>query len=50
MRFLKWREEKRRGRGRWAPSAKPPSIEQVTEKIVRQVMAIKKHRERRGDG
>ncbi|MET1111651.1 MAG: hypothetical protein ABWX67_09020 [Allosphingosinicella sp.] len=48
MRFLKWREEKRRGRGRWAPRAKPPSIEQVTEKIVRRVMAIKRHRERGG--
>ena len=50
MRFLKWREEKRRGRGRWAPRAKPPSIEQVTEKIVRRVMAIKRHRERGGEG
>jgi hypothetical protein len=48
MRFLKWREEKRRGRGRWAPRAKPPSIEQVTEKIVRRVLAIKRHRERGG--
>ena len=50
MRFLKWREEKRRGRGRWAPRAKPPSIEQVTEKLVRRVMAIKRHRERGGGG
>jgi hypothetical protein len=49
MRFLKWREEKRRGRGRWAPRAKPPSIEQVTEKIVRRVEAIKRHRERGGE-
>ena len=49
MRFLKWREEKRRGRGRWAPRSKPPSIEQVTEKIVRRVMAIKRHRERGGE-
>lgn len=48
MRFLKWREEKRRGRGRWAPRAKPPGIEQVTEKIVRRVLAIKRHRERGG--
>jgi hypothetical protein len=48
MRFLKWREEKRRGRGRWAPRAKPPTIEQVTEKIVRRVLAIKRHRERGG--
>jgi len=48
MRFLKWREEKRRGRGRWAPRAKPPSIEEVTEKIVRRVEAIKRHRQRGG--
>lgn len=44
MRFLKWREEKRRGRGRWAPRGKPPSIEEVTEKLVRRVEAIKRHR------
>lgn len=48
MRFLKWREEKRRGRGRRTPYAKPPSIEEVTEKIVRQVQAIKRHRQRGG--
>lgn len=48
MRFLKWREEKRRGRGRRAPHAKPPSIEEVTEKIVRRVEAIKRHRARGG--
>ncbi len=46
MRFLKWREEKRRGRGRRTPRAKPPSIEQVTDKIIRQVEAIKRHRRR----
>lgn len=49
MRFLKWREEKRRGRGRWAPRAQPPSIEEVTEKIVRRVEAIKRHRQREED-
>lgn len=48
MRFLKWREEKRRGRGRRTPHAKPPSIEEVTEKIVRRVEAIKRHRARGG--
>lgn len=48
MRFLKWREEKRRGRGRRTPHAKPPTIEQVTEKIVRRVEAIKRHRARGG--
>jgi hypothetical protein len=47
MRFLKWREEKRRGRRR-TPHAKPPSIEEVTEKIVRRVEAIKRHRARGG--
>ena len=46
LRFLKWREEKRRGRGRWAPLAAPPSIEEVTETIVRRVEAIKRHRRR----
>lgn len=51
MRFLKWREEKRRGGGRWAPRAKPPPIEEVTENIVRKVEAIKRHRARnQGDG
>jgi hypothetical protein len=50
MRFLKWREEKRRGRGRHAPRARPPSIEEVTEKIVRRVEAIKRHRQRDGGG
>jgi hypothetical protein len=50
MRFLKWREERRRGGGRWAPRARPPSIEDVTEKIVRQVEAIKRHRRREEDG
>jgi hypothetical protein len=49
MRFLKWREEKRRGRGRWAPRAKPPSIEAVTDKIVRRVEAIKRHRRREAE-
>ena len=44
MRFLKWREEKKRGRGRRTPRSKPPSIEQVTETIVRRVEAIKRHR------
>jgi hypothetical protein len=45
MRFLKWREEKRRGSGRRAPKAKPPPIEEVTEKIVRRVAAIERHRQ-----
>jgi len=50
MRFLRWREEKRRGRGRWAPRAKPPSIEEVTESIVRKVNAIKRLRQREEKG
>ena len=50
FRFLKWREEKRRGEKRRAPRAKPPSIEEVTEKIVRRVEAIKRHRRQAGDG
>jgi hypothetical protein len=45
MRFLKWREEKRRG-GRRTPAAKAPTIEEVTEKVVRQVAAIKRHAEK----
>ena len=50
MRFLKWREEKRRGRGRRTPRAKPPSIEEVTEKIIRRVEAIERHRQRDAGG
>ncbi|HEX8620796.1 MAG TPA: hypothetical protein VF718_02415 [Allosphingosinicella sp.] len=46
MRFLKWREERRRGRGHRGPRSKLPSIEQVTDKLVRQVEAIKRHRRR----
>lgn len=49
LRFLKWREEKRRGGGRrGAAIAQPPSIEEVTERIVRKVEAIKRHRARDG--
>lgn len=48
MRFLKWRQEKKAGRGRRGRVPTPPSIEAVTEKIVRRVKAIKKHRERGG--
>jgi hypothetical protein len=48
MRFLKWRQEKKAGRGRRGRVPAPPSIESVTEKIVRKVAAIKKHRERGG--
>lgn len=49
IRFLKWREEKRRGGGRRGRVPKPPSIDEVTERIVRQVHAIKGQR-KRGEG
>lgn len=48
MRFLKWRQEKKAGRGRRGRVPEPPSIETVTEKIVRRVEAIRKHRARGG--
>lgn len=49
LRFLKWREEKKNGRARRRGSIPArPSIEDVTEKIVRQVEAIKRHRARNG--
>lgn len=51
LKFLKWREEKRRGggrRGRGDRGPPVPSIEEVTERIVRRVEAIKRHRERFG--
>jgi hypothetical protein len=48
MRFLKWRQEKKAGRGRRGRVPAPPSIEAVTEKIVKRVEAIKRHRERGG--
>ena len=46
LRFLKWREEKRRGGGKRGRAVPPPSIEEVTERIVRKVQAIKRHRAR----
>lgn len=49
LRFLKWRHEKASGLARRRGTIpKPPSIEEVTEKIVRQVEAIKRHRARKG--
>jgi hypothetical protein len=50
MRFLKWREEKRRGGGRRGRHPARPSIEAVTDKIVRKVEAIKRHRRKYGEG
>jgi len=46
LRYLKWRQEKKAGRGRRGRVPEPPSIEAVTEKIVRRVEAIRKHRGR----
>ena len=48
MRFLKWREEKRRGGGRRGRPAQGPTREELAERIVRQVEAIKRHRARSG--
>lgn len=48
MRFLKWRQEKKAGRGRRGRVPEPPSIEAVTEKIVKRVEAIRRHRARGG--
>jgi hypothetical protein len=48
LRYLKWRQEKKAGRGRRGRVPEPPSIEAVTEKIVRKVEAIKRHRARDG--
>ena len=48
LRYLKWRQEKKAGRGRRGRVPEPPSIEAVTEKIVQRVEAIKRHRERGG--
>lgn len=49
LKFLKWREEKKAGRGRRGRGdlgPRPPTIEEVTEKIVQRVEAIKRHRAR----
>lgn len=48
MRFLKWRQEKKAGRGRRGRVPAPPTIEAVTERIVKRVKAIKRHRARGG--
>jgi len=48
IRFLKWRQEKRRGGGRRGRIPAPPSIDEVTRKIIRKVEAIKRARARRG--
>jgi hypothetical protein len=48
MRILTWRENKRQGRHRRRRLPPEPTIEAVTEKILRGVRAIKRHRERYG--
>ncbi|HEX8621926.1 MAG TPA: hypothetical protein VF718_08125 [Allosphingosinicella sp.] len=50
LRFLKWRHEKKSGLARRrGPMPALPSIETVTDKIVRQVEAIKRHRARQAE-
>jgi hypothetical protein len=49
LRFLKWREEKRRGRGRRDHRRRPPpTIEEVRDEVVRRIRAIRRHREQHG--
>lgn len=51
LRFLKWREEKRRGRGqrgRGGRGRKEPSIEEVRDEVLRRLAAIRRHREKYG--
>ena len=43
MRFLKWREEKRHKRA--GTMAALPPADEVRERIVRKVMAVKRHKE-----
>lgn len=50
LKYLRWRDEKKRGGGRRGRISAPPSIEEVTMKIVRKVEAIKRAREKRGSG
>lgn len=45
LRFLKWREDKRRGR-RASVAALPP-VEEARERILRKVIAMKRHKEKR---
>jgi len=48
LRFLKWREDKRRGRqprGRQAWRKPPPKLEEVQDSILRKLSAIRRHTE-----
>lgn len=46
LRFLRWREEKRRGGGQRGRLPPAPDIAAVTDRIVRKVEAIKRHRDK----
>lgn len=49
--YLKWREEKKAGRGRRGrPRLRQPDPEQIVTDIVRRVEAIRKHRARKAGG
>jgi hypothetical protein len=51
LKFLKWREEKRRGVGRRrGRGRREVSIEEVRDDIMRRIRAIRRHRERYGGG
>jgi hypothetical protein len=47
LKFLKWREDKRAGRGdRYL--RREPSIEEVRDEVIRRIDAIRRHREAKG--
>ncbi len=50
--FLKWREQKRTGGGRRGRPyvRREPTIEEVRDEILRRIAAIKRHREKHGNG
>ncbi len=51
LRFLKWREEKRSGRGKTRRDHRrpEPSIEDVRDEVIGRIRAIRRHRELKGD-
>jgi len=48
LRFLKWREEKRRGGGRRGRRPREPTIEEVRDEVLRRIAAIRRHRAANG--
>jgi len=54
LKFLKWREEKRAGRGRRGRGGRlvrnEPTIEEVRDEILRRLAAIRRHREKQAGG